>query len=147
MMFFFLVASALALPPVPERPAPPEKVQGECRVNYPISQGRLLPDGLATSSVQASCSAIAVPLSEYSDLLSTERWCSALDKRYRIDTSLLQKDNEWYKNKLAIETKMKPFLQRPTTQRWLGRIETLVVVGIVSASLGATYYYSSGSQK
>jgi hypothetical protein len=147
MMFFFLVAPALGLPPMPERPAPPEKVQGECRVNYPISQGRLLPDGLAKSSVQASCSAVAVPLSEYADLLGTEQWCIALDKRYRIDTTILAKDNEWYKNKLALETKQKPFLERPTTQRWLGRIETLIVVGIVSASLGATYYYSSGSGK
>ena len=146
-MFFLLVSSALALPPVPERPAPPEKVQGECRVNYPISQGRLLPEGLAISSVQASCSAIAVPLSEYADLLATEQWSLALDKRYKIDTLLLEKDLEWYKNRLAEETKQKPFLERPSTQRWLGRIETLIVVGIVSASIGATYHYTSGAGK
>ena len=144
-MFFLLVSSALALPPMPERPAPPEKVQGECRVNYPISQGRLLPDGLAISSVQASCSAVAVPLSEYADLLAIEQWSIALDKRYKIDTSLLEKDIGWYKNRLAEETKRKPFLDRPSTQRWLGRIETLVVVGIVSASIGATYHYTSGA--
>jgi len=147
MMFFLLVSSALALPPMPERPAPPEKVQGECRVNYPISQGRLLPEGLAISSVQASCSAIAVPLSEYADLLATEQWSIALNKRYRIDTLLLEKDIDWYKNRLAEETKQKPFLERSSTQRWLGRIETLIVVGIVSASIGATYHYTSGAGK
>tara|TARA_Y100000401_G_scaffold117524_1_gene126882 strand:+ start:4440 stop:4880 length:441 start_codon:yes stop_codon:yes gene_type:complete len=146
MMFFLLVSSALALPPVPERPAPPEKVQGECRVNYPISQGRLLPEGLAISSVQAKCSSIAVPLSEYADLLATEQWSLALDKRYKIDTSLLEKDLEWYKNRLAEETKQKPFLERPSTQRWLGRIETLIVVGIVSASIGATYHYTGAGK-
>jgi hypothetical protein len=70
-----------------------------------------------------------------------------LNKRYRIDTLLLEKDIDWYKNRLAEETKQKPFLERSSTQRWLGRIETLIVVGIVSASIGATYHYTSGAGK
>ena len=140
-----LAGVALALPPVAERPPPPEKVSGECSVNFPISQGQLLPDGLASSSVQARCSAVAVPLSQYADLLNTEQWCVALDKRYHFDIELLKNDIDWYKAKLEEETKQKPFLERPSTQRWLGRIETLVVVGVVTAGLGTTYYYSSGA--
>ena len=69
----------------------------------------------------------------------------ALDKRYHFDTELLKNDIDWYKAKLEEETKQKPFLERPSTQRWLGRIETLVVVGVVTAGLGTTYYYSSGA--
>ena len=145
MILLSLAGVALALPPVAERPHPPEKVSGECSVNFPISQGQLLPDGLASSSVQARCSAVAVPLSQYADLLNTEQWCVALDKRYHFDTELLKNDIDWYKAKLEEETKQKPFLERPSTQRWLGRIETLVVVGVVTAGLGTTYYYSSGA--
>ena len=145
MILLSLAGVALALPPVAERPPPPEKVSGECSVNFPISQGQLLPDGLASSSVQARCSAVAVPLSQYADLLNTEQWCVALDKRYHFDIELLKNDIDWYKAKLEEETKQKPFLERPSTQRWLGRIETLVVVGVVTAGLGTTYYYSSGA--
>ena len=86
MILLSLAGVALARPPVAERPPPPEKVSGECSVNFPISQGQLLPDGLASSSVQARCSAVAVPLSQYADLLNTEQWCVALDKIYHFDT-------------------------------------------------------------
>ncbi len=147
MILLFMIGAALALSPLPERPPPPQKVAGECSLNFPISQGQLLPDGIASSSVQARCSAVAVPLSQYADLLNTEQWCLAVDKRYAIDTRLLISELDWYKTKLAEETKQKPFLERPASQRWIGRIETLIVVGIVSASLGATYYYSSGAGK
>ena len=145
MILLLLVGSALALSPLPERPPPPDKVSGECAVNFPISQGQLLPDGIASSSVQARCSAVAVPLSQYADLLNTEQWSLAVEKRYAIDTRLLKSEIDWYKQKLEEETKPKPFLERPATQRWVGRIETLIVVGIVSASIGATYHYSSGA--
>ena len=122
MILLFMIGAALALSPLPERPPPPQKVAGECSLNFPISQGQLLPDGIAS-------------------------WCLAVDKRYAIDTRLLISELDWYKTKLAEETKQKPFLERPASQRWIGRIETLIVVGIVSASLGATYYYSSGAGK
>ncbi len=147
MILFFLIGTALALSPLPERPPAPEKVSGECSINFPISQGQLLPDGIVSSSVQARCSAVAVPLSQYADLLNTEQWCLSLDKRYQLDTEILKNDIEWYKNKLSEETKPKPFLERTSTQRWLGRIETLLVVGVVTAGLGTTYYYSSGAGK
>ena len=90
---------------------------------------------------------MAVPLSDYSDLLATEQWAEALDRRYRLDIASLQQDISWYKSKLEEETNQKPFLERPATQRWLGRIETLAVVAVVSAGLGATYYYSSGASR
>ena len=54
---------------------------------------------------------------------------------------------DWYKTKLDEETKPLPWLEKPSTQRWLGRIETMVVVGIVTAGLGTTYYYSSGAAR
>lgn len=147
MMMLFLVGSVMALSPMPERPTPPDKIDGECSSNFPISRGQPLPGEIAISSVHASCSAVAVPLSDYSDLLSTEQWAEALESRYKLDIASLQQDLDWYKSKLEDETKQKPFLERPSTQRWLGRIETLAVVAVVSAGLGATYYYSSGASR
>ncbi len=147
MIMLLLVGSAMALSPMPQRPAPPEKVEGECSSNFPISRGQSLPDEIAIPSVHAACSAVAVPLSDYSDLLATEQWAEALDRRYRLDIASLQQDISWYKSKLEEETNQKPFLERPATQRWLGRIETLAVVAVVSAGLGATYYYSSGASR
>lgn len=144
MILHLLVGVALAVPPVPERPAPPEKVESECRVNFPISQGRPLPDGLVTPSVLAKCSAVAVPLSEYADLLGTERWAIALQRRYKLDTTVLAGERDWYKDRLEDEMSPKPFIERPSTQRFFGRIETLILVGIVAATMGATYKYTLG---
>ena len=50
-------------------------------------------------------------------------------------------------NKGRPQLKPKPWIDRPSTQRWLGRIETIVIVGIVTAGLGATYHYSAGAGK
>jgi hypothetical protein len=102
-----------------------------------------LPEGLATPSVLANCSAVAVPLSEYADLLGTEQWAVALNRRYTLDTMLLVGERDWYKARLDDELSPKPFLEKPATQRWLGRIETLIVVGLVAATMGATYKYTN----
>ena len=144
MILSLLVGVALGVPPLPERPAPPDRAPGECNTNYPISLGRSLPDGLATPSVLANCSAVAVPLSEYADLLGTERWSIAIEKRYKLDTFVLKNERDWYKNRLEEELLPKSFVERPSTQRWLGRIETLITVGLVATTMGVTYKYTLG---
>ena len=144
MILSLLVGVALGVPPLPERPAPPDRVLGECDTNYPISLGRSLPDGLATPSVLANCSAVAVPLSEYADLLGTEHWAIAIEKRYKLDTLVLKNERDWYKNRLEEEMSPKSFVERPGTQRWFGRIETLITVGLVATTMGVTYKYTLG---
>tara|TARA_R110000765_G_scaffold202565_2_gene307821 strand:+ start:1506 stop:1943 length:438 start_codon:yes stop_codon:yes gene_type:complete len=144
LILSLLVGVALGVPPLPERPAPPDRVPGECNTNYPISLGRSLPDGLATPSVLANCSAVAVPLSEYADLLGTEHWAIAIEKRYKLDTLVLKNERDWYKNRLEEEMSPKSFVERPGTQRWFGRIETLITVGLVATTMGVTYKYTLG---
>lgn len=144
MILPFLVGVALGVPPLPERPAPPDRVKGECSANFPVSRGRSLPDGLATPSVLANCSAVAVPLSEYADLLGTEQWALAIEKRYKLDTVVLKNERDWYKARLEEELSPKSFIERPGTQRWLGRMETLIMVGLVAATMGVTYQYTIG---
>lgn len=147
MIIFLWVASVLASPSFIDRPAPPEKVDGECSKSYPISRGQLLSDKLVSSSVHASCSAVAVPLSDYADLLSTEKWSEAIEQQCKIEMSQLNHDLDWYKARLEQETKEKPFIERPGTQRWLGRIETIAIVGIVSVGLASAYSYGAGVAK
>jgi len=66
---------------------------------------------------------------------------------YRIDTAELIMERDWYKVRLEEEIKPKPWLERPSTQRWFGRLETLVTVGVVAVGLSAAYQYGSGGFK
>lgn len=145
-MILLLLGVALAADPIP-RPAPPEKVVGECDSVLSISRGTALPGSLLSPSGSAKCSAVAVPLSDFQDMLATEKWGEANYKKYLVDVAALEMERDWYKSKLEEETKPKPFLERPGTQRWFGRIETLVTVGVVAVGLSAAYQYGSGGFK
>jgi hypothetical protein len=127
-----------------ERPETPPVVVGECAMVYPITRATPLPPKLISPSGSASCSAVAVPLSQYADLLQIEKWGKAVSDRYRIDTAELTRERDWYKAKLEEESEPPHFLERPGTQRWFGRLETLVTVGVVAVGLGAAYNYGSG---
>ena len=135
---------ALASDPI-ERPATPNPVDGECYKVLPINKGKAISPVVMGLDGIAKCSAVAVPLSQFSDLLQTEQWGVAIQSQYKIETSRLDMEIDWYKNKLEQANKPTPWLEKPSTQRWLGRIETIVVVGVVTAGLGTTYYYSSGA--
>ena len=127
-----------------ERPEPPEKVEGECRKVYPIRMGQPLPATIVSPSGNSLCSGVVVPLSQYADLLSLEEWGKAIAQQYSIDVASLEMERDWYKEKLEQESQPVPFLERPGTQRWFGRLETLVTVGVVAVGLGAAYNYGSG---
>tara|TARA_R100000458_G_C8218757_1_gene203796 strand:- start:221 stop:664 length:444 start_codon:yes stop_codon:yes gene_type:complete len=141
-LLLLLSSPAIGKDPIP-RPEAPIAVDGECRKTYPLRRGQPFPIPLANSSL-ATCSGVVVPLSEYADLLATEEWAKAVAAQYKIDTTLLEADLNWYKKKLEEESKPPPFLERPGTQRWFGRLETLVTVGVVAVGLGAAYQYGAG---
>jgi hypothetical protein len=143
-MILLFLGMAFASDPI-ERPATPDPVDGECYKVLPINKGKALPQVIVEPSGVAKCSAVAVPLSQFSDLLQTEQWGVAIQSQYKIETSMLQMEIDWYKSKLTESNQPTPWLQRAETQRWLGRIETIVIVGIVTAGLGTTYYYASGA--
>tara|TARA_R100001126_G_scaffold78201_1_gene46780 strand:- start:841 stop:1287 length:447 start_codon:yes stop_codon:yes gene_type:complete len=128
-----------------DRPAAPEPVKGECLKVLPINKGQSPTTVLLDTNGVANCSGLVVPLSQFSDLLQTEKWAVAVQSQYKIETSRLEMERDWYKEQLNDALKPKPWLERPGTQRWLGRIETIVIVGIVTAGLGATYHYTSGA--
>ena len=140
------LGTAWASDPI-QRPEPPKPLDGECPKVYSINEGQPLPSPVVSPSGNAGCSAVAVPLSQFSDLLQTEEWGKALYSQYKIKVAELEMERDWYKVKLDAELKPKPWVERPSTQRWLGRLETILIVGVVSAGLGTTYYYTSGASK
>jgi len=130
-----------------EKPAIPDPVEGECGRVYPIRKGQQIPEMVARTAGEASCSAVAVPLSQYADMLAIEQWSETVAQQYRVDVAALEMERDWYKSRLEEETKPLPWLLRPETQRWFGRLETLATVGVVAAGLGAAYSYGSGATK
>ena len=143
MILLLLTSIAFAGDPL-LRPEPAEPVDGECLKVYPIRKGQPFLPAMVSPHGVPSCSGVAVPLSDYADLLATEEWAKAVSSHYRIDTAALEADIEWYKKKLEEESEPPPFLERPGTQRWFGRLETLVTVGVVAVGLGAAYKYGAG---
>ena len=146
-MMLYLLLSSLAWADLPTKPEPPSPILGQCSKIFAINKGQSLPVELFADPSTASCSAVAVPLSDYADLLAIETWGNSTYKLSSIEISKLKMERDWYKDQLSDALKPKPWLDRPGTQRWLGRIETIVIVGIVTAGLGATYHYTAGSGK
>jgi len=146
-LLLLLLSPSWAKEPI-TRPIKPQVVVGECAKTYPMRRGQPFPTPLLDPSPSvASCSGVVVPLSDYADLLAAEKWGEAVAAQYRIDTTLLEADRNWYKKKLEKEMEPPPFLEKPGTQRWLGRLETLVTVGVVAVGLSAAYQYGSGGFK
>jgi len=146
VILLLMTSVALAGDPI-ERPDLIEPIIGQCMKVYPIREGRPLPPAILSQEKSASCSAVVVPLSDYADLLATEKWAAAVSAQYSIDTAALEADIDWYKKKLEEESKPPPFIERPSTQRWFGRLETLVTVGVVAVGLSAAYQYGAGGLK
>ena len=146
MTLFLLSTLAFAADP-PMRPEVPQPVVGQCDKNYGLNKGQPLPSTLVDESGSATCSAVVVPLSDYADLLETEEWAKLLAKRYQIDTVELERETDWYKAKLEEANQPVPWMEKPSTQRWFGRMETILVVGVVSVGLASAYSYGAGVAK
>ena len=146
MTLCLLSTLAFAADP-PMRPELPSPVVGQCDKNYGLNKGPPLPSTLVDESGSATCSAVVVPLSDYADLLATEEWAKLLAKRYQIDTVELERETDWYKTKLEEANQPVPWMEKPSTQRWLGRMETILVVGVDSVGLASAYSYGAGVTK
>jgi len=147
ILYFFLGSGVARAGDLIERPASPRPIAGQCAKNIPVRKGEVISPVVLSPRGLASCSGVLVPLSDYADLLATEKWAVAVAAQYAVDTKALEMDLEWYKKKLKEESEPPPFLERPGTQRWFGRLETLVTVGVVAVGLSAAYQYGSGGFK
>lgn len=139
-MFSFILALVLSSPAhgegLPPRPEVPDAIEGECVKTYGLQKDLLLP--IAFISVETSmpkCSAIAVPLSDYADLLQTERWAKLIQQQYFLDVTQLERERDHYAKMYEEASRPEPWHQRPAAQRALGGVTVLLVV----FSTGAIY--------
>lgn len=112
---------------VPEIPQP---VANECPAAVDLVVGQPLPAGLVDSQGRVTCYATVVPTSDLAGLLLTESW--ALQARPRGERLELELDweQERYRRLVDEFEKPTPWLQRPGTQRTLGRVETVAVMAL-----------------
>ena len=146
MGILLFLGMAWASDPI-ERPSTPDPVDGECYKVMSINKGQAVSEVVVGSDGMAKCSAVAVPLSQFSDLLQTEQWGVAIQSQYKIETSRLDMEIDWYKSQLEKANQPVPWMEKPSTQRWLGRMETILIVGVVSVGLASAYSYGAGVMK
>ena len=118
-----------------DRPPQPVTSVDECTQSTALVLGQPVPAELLADGV-LKCSAVAEPTSSLTYLLAIERYSTAADELHASQLMRLQLERDWYKAKAQLELQPQPWIERPGTQRWLGRLEMLAVVAIVG---GGTY--------
>lgn len=118
-MISLLFVTASLASEIPLKPEPPEKLATECATVLPLSLGQKVPEGLVNEAGMLKCGAIAVPTSEYADLLSIEVWADQLYAQAKVDVLELG----WYR------TKELKWWQQPNVQRAVGFIEATAILG------------------
>lgn len=130
------LSPAAALDP-PTRPAAPKAVDGECKKVIPLARGQSPSTDLLHRDGVVACSAVAVPLSQYADLLNAEIWAEQLDARYRIDTAHLEWQIGWYQGELEQAREPIPVLSRPITHVVVGLVGGIGIVLTTAYALQA----------
>jgi hypothetical protein len=125
MIWLWLVAVSWAESGSLVRPSPSIPAPGECSQSIPIPIGEAIPDTLAENGV-AKCSAIAEPTSSLAHLLALETYSIAADELHALELGQLHAEIDGLRTEPG-------WLERPKTQRWLGRVEAAVVVTALAA--------------
>ena len=114
------------------RPKKAKPTAAECSKAYPLRVGEKPPPELidpATGLVR--CAAVAEPTSSLAYLLATERHRDGIERLWVLDVQAMQTERDFYRARYA-EAASPPWYQTPAAQRWGGRLETLVAVGLVA---------------
>ena len=124
-------------------PAQPEAVGSQCPRSLDLVVGQPVPPELLDDRGRVRCYATAVPTSRLAQLLLVEAWAWQAEPRgLRLDLELGWERAERIRLEAQVASlEDPPWLQRPGTQRTLGRVETTVVflaaLGIYMALDGA----------
>lgn len=113
MIALLAIGAALGAEP-PGRPSLAEPHGTQCLETLGIDEGQMIPDAIR-DGLTGRCSFIAVPLSDYADLLALSAWADHVATRYEIDTGELQYQVDWYRSEIARLNEPVPYLQRPST--------------------------------
>jgi len=124
MIWFLMIAVSWAEGHSLVRPPHPIPASGECPQSISLRIGEPVSVDLVSNGVVV-CSAVAEPTSSLAHLLAIETYCDATEDLNRIEFDRLNAE-------VAAFQSPKPWIERRSTQRWLGRIETALIVGIIA---------------
>lgn len=124
------VSLAFGLEP-PDMPNQMPPGKNSC-FEFSIKSGEPLPEGLLDERGLARCTGVVLPTESVVYYLSLEEWAEATN-------SFVKLQHDFYSNELELSqwkiSQLDRPLNRPSTQRWLGRLETLAVVGITAGAI------------
>jgi len=120
--------------PVEGDPAP-----GECAQAVPVRIGDPIPSGVVGADGYATCTGIIVPPAQLAYLLKLDAYVKASEGMHMLDVDLLKQERNYYRDQLTIATRAPIWYERPSVQRWAGRVETLIAVGLAASALRLGY--------
>ena len=126
------------------RPAAHDPVRGECARSIPLRVGEPIPAELVDGAGLVKCAAVAEPVSRVVYMLAVERHRDALEDLHALDIRLLESERDWYRARYVAASGPPPWYERPSVQRWTGRLEALLTVAVVGAGIGAVYNQREG---
>ena len=140
--FLLSVAVAVAGDNLLVRPPLPDAQPTECHRSFSITKGQPAPKAVFKDGF-ALCDAVIEPTSSLAFLLALEKYERASARLHAVDLELVQSERDWYKLKYEQASKPPRWIDKPETQRWLGRLEMLATVGVVASGVGIAYKYGT----
>ena len=120
-------------------PSQGEPAPGDCDRAVPVRIGDPIPSGVAGADGLATCTGVILPPSQLAYLLKLEAYVKASERMYMLDVDLLKQERDYYREQLTIATRPPIWYERPSLQRWAGRVETLIAVGLAASALSLRY--------
>ena len=96
------------------------------------------PDGIVL------CTGILEPTSSLAYLLAVEKYSTGRDAICAIDIQRLTDERDWYQTRYNQLNQPESFWKKPSSQRWLGRLEAIGVISILTGGIVAVYSSASG---
>lgn len=116
---------------LPDAPGAVEPVEGQCVRAVNLVQGQPLPPELVTvradGTVVARCAATAIPVSKGLDALMWADHGRTLRRLWVLNESIARSELRWRDGRIAQLERPPGLLDRPGTQRLIGRTEGLLV--------------------
>jgi len=122
-----------------EFPSQGEPAPGDCDRAVPVRAGDLIPSEVVSADGLATCTGVILPPSQLAYLLKLEAYVKASERMHMLDVDLLKQERDYFRDQLTIATRPPIWYERPSVQRWAGRVETLIAVGLAASALSMGY--------
>ena len=122
-----------------EFPSQGEPAPGDCDRAVPVRAGDLIPSEVVSADGYATCTGVILPPSQLAYLLKLEAYVKASERMHMLDVDLLKQERDYFREQLTIATRPPIWYEKPSVQRWAGRVETLIAVGLAASALSLRY--------